>query len=161
MGVLLIIPSTIALMQNVGLEIQRAQNKHKFRSLFYLGMAVVNVVLTIWLCQIYGAVGAAMGTAISFVLANGIAMNIYYHKACKINVLEFWKQILLMMRGFIIPVIVVILASKFINLTSIWLFLVSIVAFVIIYSLSMWAFGMNAYERQLIKKPLRRLFLKK
>lgn len=160
-GVLLIIPSTIALMQNVGLEIQRAQNKHKFRSLFYLGMAVVNVVLTIWLCQIYGAVGAAMGTAISFVLANGIAMNIYYHKACKINVLEFWKQILLMMRGFIIPVIVGILALKFINLTSIWLFLVSIVAFVIIYSLSMWAFGMNAYERQLIKKPLRRLFLKK
>ena len=42
-------------------------------------MAIINVGLTIVLCQRYGSVGAAVGTAISLVLANGITMNIYYY----------------------------------------------------------------------------------
>ncbi len=159
-GVLLILSSTIALIQNIGLEIQRSQNKHKFRSLFYFGMAIVNLCLTIWLCQIYGAIGAAIGTAVSLILANGIAMNIYYHKACQINIIEFWKQILLMIRGFVLPIGVGIIIVNFINLNNLWLFLTFILIFIIIYIFSMYLFGMNEYERQIIKKPLRRLLKK-
>jgi O-antigen/teichoic acid export membrane protein len=68
-------------------------------------MATVNLVLSVFLCQSYGAVGAAIGTAISLIVANGIVMNIYYHKKCNINILYFWKNILKMLLGIIIPII--------------------------------------------------------
>lgn len=42
-------------------------------------MAIVNLVISIFLCQIYGAIGSAIGTAISLIFVNGIIMNIYYH----------------------------------------------------------------------------------
>ena len=57
------------------IEIQRAMNIHQFRSVIYAVMAIVNLMLSIYLCQIYGAVGSAIGTAISLILANG-----FYHE---------------------------------------------------------------------------------
>ena len=82
---LLTIPASIALIQNIGIEIQRAMNIHQFRSVIYAVMAIVNLMLSIYLCQIYGAVGSAIGTAISLILANGFIMNIFYQKKCNEN----------------------------------------------------------------------------
>ena len=90
---LLVLPASIALIQNIGIEIQRAQNKHKFRAIVYTIMALVNLGLSIILCQKYGAVGSAIGTAISLVMANGFIMNFYYHKNCNIDIICFWKNI--------------------------------------------------------------------
>ena len=84
-ALLLIFPASIALMQNLGIEIQRAKNKHQFRSVVYAIMAVINLLLSIVLCQKYGAIGSAIGTAISLIIANGIIMNIYYYKKCNKN----------------------------------------------------------------------------
>ena len=160
-GLLLILPSTIALIQNVGLEIQRAENKHKFRSIAYLIMALINLVLTIWLCQRYGEVGATVGTAISLILANGLIMNIYYYKACHVNILAFWVQILRLSLGLVVPIIIGVFIRRFINLFVLWTLLLFIVIYAIIYCVSMWIFGMNSYERELIKKPIRSIFKRK
>jgi len=160
-ALMLMLPATIPLIQNVGIEIQRAENKHKFRSISYLCMAIVNLVLTIILCSRYGAIGAALGTAVSFVLANGIIMNIYYHKACHINIISFWKQILRFTPALILPIVFGILVVNFINLENIWYFLASMTVYVIIYCVSMWLLGMNSYERELIKAPIRSILLKR
>lgn len=40
-------PLFIPLVQNTGIEIQRAKNRHKARSVAYLCMAFVNIVLTV------------------------------------------------------------------------------------------------------------------
>lgn len=77
---LLIIPVTIPLIQNLGIEIQRAKNMHKSRSLVYLVIAVCNVLLSIPLIYRYGAVGAAIGTAFALVMGNIIFINWYYHR---------------------------------------------------------------------------------
>lgn len=90
-ALLLIIPASIALIQNIGIEVQRAQNKHQFRSIAYLMMALINLGLSIVLCQKYGAVGSAAGTAISLILCNGVIMNIYYHRKCNIDISAFGK----------------------------------------------------------------------
>lgn len=160
-ALLLILPLTVPLVQNLGIEIQRAENKHKFRSVVYLCMALLNLVLTIFLCQKYGVIGAAVGTAISLIVANGIIMNIYYHKKCDIDILKFWKNICRMSLGLIIPIICGILAEVFIEITSVWMLLGLIVAYCVIYALSMWFLGMNAYEKSLLQKPLKKLFGKK
>lgn len=159
-ALLLVIPATVPLMQNVGIEIQRALNKHKFRSVLYFCMALINLVLSIFMCQWYGEVGAAIGTAVSLVLANGLIMNIYYHKKCNINIIHFWKNILRQSVGLIIPVISGILICKFVEFSTIWLLLLWIVIYSLVYCISMFLFGMNAYERNLILKPLKRILKK-
>ena len=50
-------------IQTVGIEIQRAKNMHKYRSLVYLGVLVGNIVISIPLCMKWQGLGAAIGTA--------------------------------------------------------------------------------------------------
>ena len=51
---LLIIPVTVPLIQNLGIEIQRAKNMHKFRSILYFIIAIGNVLISIPLTKVYG-----------------------------------------------------------------------------------------------------------
>lgn len=154
---LLCLPTTIPLIQNLGIEIQRAQNLHQFRSIAYAVMAAINFGISIMLCQLYGAIGAAAGTAFSVIFANGVIMNIFYHKKCNIDVLIFWKNILRVSVGLIIPGIVGLLINVFVDLSSIVIFLEMIILYVLIYCASMYIFGMNQYERELIKNPLMKI----
>ncbi len=78
-ALLLIIPVTIPLIQNLGIEIQRARNMHKFRSWVYLFIALGNIAITIPLVKHYGGLGAALGTALALVIGNIFIMNWYYH----------------------------------------------------------------------------------
>ena len=153
-ALLLILPGSIPLIQNIGIEVQRAQNKHQFRALFYLGMAAVNLICSIFLCQLFGPIGAAIGTAASLILANGVAMNIYYHKRCNIDVLCFWKNILRVSVGLIIPMAFGIVSNLIFDFSNLWAFFLGVVMYTGIYCSSMWFLGMNGYERDLIKKPL-------
>ena len=151
---LLIIPMIIPLSQNIGIEVQRAENKHKFRSVFYLAMASINLLLSLFLVQKYGAIGVAVGTAIPLILANGIVMNIYYHKKCDIDILLFWKNIIRLSIGLIPPIIIGSIIIKFVNISSILILIACIGFYAIVYCVSMWFIGMNKYEKNLMKKPL-------
>lgn len=160
-ALLLIIPASIALIQNLGIEIQRAQNKHQFRSYVYSVMAIINLALSIYLCQLYGAIGSAVGTAISLVFANGIVMNIYYHKKCNIDIVAFWKNILQINKGMFLPLIVGIVIQHYMNLDNIGLYICGIGGYSFIYLISMFLFGMNSYEKDLILKPLKAIYIRK
>ena len=70
---LLIIPGMVPLTQNLGIEMQRAQNLHKYRSIIYGAMAIGNLAISIWLCRYLGAIGCAIGTAIAVALANAVS----------------------------------------------------------------------------------------
>ena len=159
-ALLLVLPASIALIQNLGIEIQRAQNKHRFRAIAYLIMAVVNLVLSIFLCQWYGPIGSAVGTAISLILANGLLINIYYHKKCHVNILAFWKTTLRMSVGLILPVGCGILINIYCDMSRIVLFLLEIVLYTVVYVVSMWLFSMNRYEKDLVLKPVKGLLAK-
>lgn len=154
-ALLLIIPVSIPLIQNLGIEIQRALNKHKFRSLVYAVMALLNLLLSIRLCKLYGATGSAIGTALSLVLANGIIMNVYYQKACGINVVLFWKNILRLSCGFILPVGVAVIYRMAVPMDRFLSMLFGIFLLACVYVLSMWKFGVNETERAMILVPLR------
>lgn len=156
-ALLLILPSSIALIQNLGIEIQRAENRHQFRSVAYALMALLNLLLSIFLCQIYGAIGSALGTAISLVVANGIIMNVYYYKHCNIDVISFWKNIFSMAKGMVIPIIFAIVITFIIKIDSILVFLIQILIYTLCYIISMWFLGMNQYEKNLFLDPIRKI----
>ena len=160
-ALLLILPATVALIQNLGIEVQRAQNKHRFRSYVYFGMALINLVLSIFLCRAYGAVGAAVGTAFALIVANGIVMNIYYHLQCNIDVIVFWKNILRVGVGLLPPIGVGIAITYLVPITSLLSLIIWIGIYAAVYCLSVLLLGMNAYERQLLKKPIEKLLKRK
>lgn len=156
-ALLLIIPVTIPLIQNLGIEIQRAQNRHQFRSAVYAIMAVINLILSIFLAQRYGAAGAALGTTLSLVLANGLIMNIYYQKRCGINIVRFWKSIGRLSVGLVIPLVYGCVVRQFFDFYSISLLMIGIVAYALIYFLSMWFLGMNKEEKNALRSVIQKL----
>ena len=159
-ALLLIIPASIPLIQNLGIEIQRAENKHRFRSIIYTVMAFINLGVSIILCQLYGAVGSAIGTAISLIVANGLIMNIYYHKRCNIDICLFWKNIARQSLGLVIPIVSGIIFTLTIEINSIWQFIICVIIYSIVYCISMWFLGMNDYEKGLVSKPIKKLLRK-
>lgn len=156
-ALLLMIPATIALIQNLGIEIQRAQNKHRFRSVVYSGMAIINLGFSIVLCQMYGAIGSAIGTAISLVIANGIIMNIYYHKQCNIDIVKFWKSIGRMSCGLILPISIGVIMSVFFTSKSLGVFFLEIIIYVIVYIVSMRLFALNDFEINLFEGSIKKI----
>ena len=58
-AILLIAPVTVPLVQNLGIEIQRAKNMHKARSIVYLFIAIANVFISIPLIKLMVPAGAA------------------------------------------------------------------------------------------------------
>lgn len=155
--ILLVVPATVPLIQNIGIEIQRAANKHKFRSIAYLVMAVCNLIVSIFLCQLYGAIGAAIGTAISLVLANGIIMNIYYFKCLGIDIPRFWNNILKMGIGIIPALIIGSLIKIFIPITSVLFLVLYALLYTIVFSCCAWFLAMNSDEKNLFITPINKI----
>lgn len=155
-AMLLIIPVTIPLIQNIGIEIQRAKNMHQFRSWVYLFIALGNLALTIPLAKRYGGVGAAVGTAVSLIIGNGVLMNWYYRAKVGLDMAHFWCQILRFVPAFIIPVIMGLACMSF-DLYQIRYLLLFGALFSIVFSGSMWVFGMNPYERDLFVRPVQKI----
>ncbi|MFR8734921.1 MAG: lipopolysaccharide biosynthesis protein, partial [Clostridium perfringens] len=156
-ALILIIPVTIPLIQNLGIEIQRAKNLHKFRSLLYLFIAIGNVFISIPLCKMFGGIGAAIGTAISLIIGNGIIINIYYHYRVGLNIKYFWKEIMKFMPALIISIIVGSTIKYIVKINSLRMFIIGILIYTITFGISMWLFGMNEYEKNLIINPINKL----
>ena len=139
------------------IEIQRAENKHKFRSIVYLIMALLNLCVSVVFCQWWGAVGSALGTAISLVVANGFIMNWYYQKACNIDVVEFWKNVLNVTKGFIVPILFGIYILLFVKFDSFLKLIGWIVGYGFVYCISIWVLSMNSYEKNLVVRPVEQI----
>ncbi len=147
---LLIIPVTVPLVQNLGIEIQRAKNMHKARSIVYLCLSIGNVFLSIPLIKEFGAIGAALGTAISLTLGNIFFMNWYYYKRIGLDILDFWKNIFSFLPAFIVPTILGLCIIKFVYIDSWTKLLLAVVIYTLVFCISIWFFGMNKYEKKLI-----------
>ena len=154
-AMIIMIPLTIPLFQNIGISILQAKKKHRFRSIMLLIMAVINIGITIILVKLIGFVGAVIGTAFALIVGQIIIMNIYYHKVIGLDMVRFFKKL---SKG-ILPVILISLAvGFFIRMISgnSWLILgTQIIVFLIVYGLSAWFIGMNGYEKDLLKSILK------
>lgn len=156
-ALLLIIPVTVSLIQNLGIEIQRAKNMHKFRSIIYFLIAVGNVFISIPLVQLFGEMGAALGTAISLIIGNIIVMNWYYQVKIKLDMLYFWKQILMLMPCVVTSTLLALFLSNILIVNSIVNFIIVGVFYVLVYLVCLITFGMNSYEKNLIKGPINKI----
>ena len=159
-ALLLIAPVTVPLIQNLGIEIQRAKNMHKARAVVYLAIAIANVFISIPLIKIMGPAGAALGTAISLVAGNIIFMNWYYQARIGMNMFYFWKEIAKFIPALIAPCIVGILIMKFADVTGLIKLGMFAIIYTGVYGISMYFLGMNAEEKQLVIGPIKKILRK-
>lgn len=154
-ALIVMIPFTVPLIQNIGITILQAKNMHKFRSNVYICIAILNVIASIPLAKLYGGIGCAIATSVAMFVGNVIIINIYYYKAIKIDIIRFWKEILFMT----IPVLLTLFLSFGINSIitgdGILILVIKGVLYSIIYVILIYFIGMNNYEKNLFLDPLR------
>ncbi len=153
-GLVLMVPSIIPLTQNIGIEIQRAENRHYHRSYIYGIMAIFNLIISIILVQKYAGLGAAIGTGLSCIVANCIIMNIVYDKKININVGAYFKNLGKQTLGLTVPFICGILINRFANVYNWFTLLIWIAVYSVVYAVFAWFFSMNNYEKSQITKVI-------
>lgn len=151
---LLICPVTIALIQNIGIEIQRAKNMHKFRSVVYFIMAILNIAISIVFCHYWGIIGVTMGTSLSLIIGNIVIMNIYYHQKMGINMILFWKSIASIIPALIPPIIVGIAINTLHSITGIIDFGFCIMIYTTVYVISIFFIGLSNEEKEKLKAQI-------
>ena len=156
-GLCLLIPITIPLVQNIGVEIQRAQNKHRTRTYVYLFVSIMNIFISIPFIKMWGASGAAYGTMISLVLGNILFMNWYYQRKIGLDIIKFWKEIGKLMPAVLLSAGGGFLLKLFIPGEKIEWLVASVIVYCLVYIGFMWLFGLNKTEKDLIRIPLKKL----
>ena len=160
-ALILIIPVCFPLIQNLGLSIMQAMNKFKFKSISTFIMAIFNIMISIHLSKLYGAVGAAIGTALGLIICNIILINIYYYKVIKIDVIRFWKNIFLMTIPFVMPIAIILILKNLIELHGYLYLAVFGGIYTLIYAVICYTLVMNKYEKEIVNKFLKKLKLRK
>jgi O-antigen/teichoic acid export membrane protein len=147
----LLIPVTIPLIQNIGIEIQKAKNMHKFRSILYAVNAIANILISIALCPKYGGIGCAVGTAFSLIVGNIFLMNWYYQTKIGLDIFSFWKSIFQFIPALIFPCGAGFLMKNIFGISCIRDFLLDGIIYIGIYCSSLWLLGMNAEEKETVR----------
>lgn len=157
---LIIIPFTVDLIQNIGLAIMQAMNRYDFRARIYFFTGVLNLVMAIPLGMHYGGIGCAVATGVSMIVGNGFIMNWYYAKEIHLAIASFWKQI-----GRISLVTGVCLVIGY--AANVYLlpqrgivpFVLKAALYTILYMVMIYAFAMNQSERDKIQATFRKLHI--
>lgn len=157
---ILMIPLTIPLIQNVGLNIIQAKNQYKFRVIVLLIFAIFNLVVTIFLSKLYGGIGAAIGTALSIICGQIIFMNIFYYKKTHIDIPKFWKNIFKMTIPVFIVCLIGFVIKKIVPIENSLTLIFQIILYIILYAFTIWKFGTNQYEKDLFIKPIKGIMKK-
>ena len=160
----LITPVTVPLIQNIGIEIQRAKNMHRARAIVYLLIAIGNILLSIPLIMKFGSIGAAIGTAVSLFAGNILFINWYYSRKMGLEIGLFWKNILSLSKGLIFPIVIGILILRFISINNIITLIAVVLFYTCVYAVSMWLMGMNDQEKAMIMSEVQKIkhkFVKK
>ena len=145
------------MIQNLGIEIQKAKYKHQARAVVYFIIAIGNIFISIPLIRTYGWIGAAAGTAISLFLGNILFMNWYYNYRIGLEIKAFWKSICSFIPSLMLPILVGFLIMAFIPIEKVVTLVIWVSVYTIVFCVSMWLWGMNTYEKGLVLNSLQRL----
>lgn len=151
-----LIPYSFEIVGNVRNVILQAKNLYMKKSVLSLGIAVVNVVLTVWFISLWGIVGAALGTGIGILLGQiGINYLLYRHQCCELR--RFYKETYLKLT----PVAMVMVGLGFVlnwvtpAVTWGW-FLFNAAVCTAVYLFLTYVFVLNGAEKEKILKMVNR-----
>ena len=154
---IIIIPASIPLTQNIAISVIQAENKHKFRSILYLIIAILNVVLSISLVKLYSGIGAAIGTSIALFLGNILIMNIYYYKVINLDIPGYWKNFIKLFIPVVLYAVVGYYVLGYIDINR-WIKLFGCIAiYTVGFMAIVYIFFMNSEEKNYIHSIFRKV----
>ena len=152
--ILIILPFTIDLIQNIGLSILQALNRYELRARIYFFVGVLNLILAIPLGIKWSGIGCAIATGLSMFIGNGLVMNWVYGHKIKLAIKEFWKSI----GQITLPVIFVLVVGYFVNDVvtdkSLIVFAGKVLLYTVAYGFVISKFAMNDLERMTLCRSL-------
>ena len=151
-GIALMLPMIISLIQNSSISIVQAKNKHKFLPIVLIFTSILNIIISIPLIHLYNGLGAAIGTGVSLFIANIVIKNIYFQYKVHLNIVRFFKSIFNISFALIVEMVVALMIIKVFNIYFYsWSYLIiGIIIYVLCYMILSISF-LNSYERSLIK----------
>lgn len=156
-ALLVISAATVPLIQNMGVHIIQAMNKHAFRSICYIFIAIFNAISSYLLADKLGGIGCAICTAVSLLLGHGLLMNYYYKFKIGLDIKQFWKEILKISIVFI-PLIALSVVINSLFITTSFAFLVfKILLYAFIYIIIAYTIAMNNDEKSMINSFINKL----
>lgn len=156
MALIVMTPLLIPLIENTGIVILQAKNKHDFRAKIYLFIAILKIIVSVPLAKAYNGIGCAIATSFSLIIGNVIIINVYYQKEIGIDILNFAKEILSMSLPVLISVIIGGIVNYYIDTENIITLGLKIVTYSFGYIVLMWFLGFNNYEKELFTSLLRK-----
>lgn len=129
-----------------------ATNNVKIRSFIAVGAGAGNVILSLCLSKLWGALGASCSIFIVAV-CRVIANNIAYHRILHINLKKFFKECYLnILPSLAITLAVGVLANYMIPQKNIVFLGVKMVTVVIVYAISAWFISFNEFEKENVRQ---------
>lgn len=157
-AMLLIVPVTIPMCENLMVTVLNACNKRMFRSIVLACVAVFNIITTVILIPRFGYIGAAIGTFLSIVIGHGVVLNIYYSKVFNLRVFHMFRTVYLKL----IPCCILACASSFLfslfcGQVSWILFVIKGILFVVIYLTLVYFIYLTGSEKDKISIYIRKI----
>lgn len=150
----LMVGGSVAYFQSLGDSIQRAKFKHQIRSIVFLCMAILNVCISIPLIKVAGALGAAIGTMIVWIIGDWFFLNWYYSRKLDLEMGRYWKNILSIFKRIIPVFLCGALISHIVTIDDWGELAVFVVVYSGVYCLVCWKFVMNSEEKQMVLNML-------
>ncbi len=144
---LIILPFTIDLIQNIGLSILQAMNRYDFRAKVLFGSGVLSVSLAIPLALRYGGTGCAFATGLAMVVSNGLVMNWFYAKEIHLAIKDFWRQIGRITLAFAPVTVLGYVGNTLLPTAGFLAFFLKAVAYSVLYGAAIYGLAMTAEEK--------------
>lgn len=159
-ALIIMVSYTLPLVQSFANSLLEAKSKFSFKAITYISLIVLGTAVGAYLVRFYGIIGLISGSVAGWLLSQ-LIMNVYYYRVMKLDILRFFKEL----SSRLLPTFIVILALgyavDFIPGDNWFNLLVKIFAFVCIFALLMYKFGMNESELAIMKGSLPSFLRKK
>ncbi|MGN0571779.1 MAG: oligosaccharide flippase family protein [Candidatus Fimenecus sp.] len=158
-AVVLMFPTLFSYSEGVGYQLLQAMAKHKLPAVVQVVSAVLNIGLTILLIRWEPLKGAVIGSFIALFFCETVVMNIMYKRQIHIRLTVYFRG---MFKGILPCLLLSAGAGVLLKTAQLsrfgWLgFVVNCGVMVAVYAGTMFLFGMNAYEKNLVLKPMQKI----
>lgn len=147
LAVIMVFPVMIPLTQNTGIEIQRAKNRHKTRSIIYILTSVIDIAISVLLIPKMGYWATAIGYDASILLGTGLFMNWYYQTHIGLDMFYFWRNMFPTIALAIGVTAVCLGGSALIPVNSILSFILWGIVYSLLFGALAWKFSLTDAER--------------
>jgi O-antigen/teichoic acid export membrane protein len=141
-------PLFIPLTQSVGIEIQRAKNMHRARSLAYLCLALTNLAITWLLAPSLNYWAPVVGYVMYIGLGCGAFMNWYYQRRVGLDMSYFWQRVMPIAGSCVITVAICLLGTRWLPVDGLMRFLLWGATYTTLFALLSWFHVFDASEKE-------------